>query len=130
MRQKTIDNKNSKWDHAFQMDFEIEEIFCKNKLSAVQHVLRHKDKDIGYINVDITNRLNFVTVANIQKSYRGKGYGKKMYEHALAYHGRLSSRYHSASSDAQYVWKSLIRKYKYTTDFFQNRVTIYKKPNS
>jgi GNAT superfamily N-acetyltransferase len=105
--------------------FRTEEICDKNKIVAVQHILILGDSEVGFINVNVLNKNNYITAVNIERRYRGKGYGKKLYEHALRAHGKLSTRYFNASNDSQRVWNSLVKKYIFKTDFFGNRLSVY-----
>jgi hypothetical protein len=83
--------------------------------------------DIGYITIQKKGKHNFVKVSSVINTYRGKGCGSMLYEHAVTNLGSLSTNYHSASSLAQRVWKRLIKKYKHKDDFFSGVLTVFKK---
>ena len=70
----------------------------------------------------------FVAESFIETRYRNKGYGKKLYEHALKELGTLKTKYFEASASAQRVWRSLEKKYKSRKDFFNGVLTLYNKP--
>ena len=69
----------------------------------------------------------FVSSSYIESKYRGKGYGKKLYTHAIKKLGKLKTTYFEASEQAQYVWVSLSKKFKYRKDFFNGILTLYNK---
>jgi len=69
----------------------------------------------------------FIEKSFIETRYRGKGYGKKLYEHALHELGTLKTNYFEASASAQRVWQSLEKKYKSRKDFFNGVLTLYNK---
>lgn len=83
--------------------------------------------DVGYISIVKKGSRYFVRVASVVHTYRGKGCGTMLYEHAINKLGSLSTNYHAASSLAQKVWRRLIKKYKHTDDFFTGILTVYKE---
>lgn len=70
----------------------------------------------------------FVGSSFVEQRFRGKGYGKCMYEYVINDKGSLKTNYHQASDQAQNVWRSLIKKCKYRKDFFSGTLTLYNKP--
>lgn len=96
------------------------EIFIKDKIT--EYYLYIENKNVGCVGI---NKNNYITVSNINKKYRGRGYGKLLYETILKERKEINTKYNSISNDAQNVWKSLIKKYKYNTDFFNDILTVY-----
>lgn len=93
----------------------------------LQYVAYKEDVEIGNISV-FKNRVGiYVNTVFVKPSYRGKGFGYQMYEFVLKEHGQLSTLYFSASDDAKRVWKKLIKKYRYETDFFNETLKVYLK---
>lgn len=70
----------------------------------------------------------FVGSSFIEHRFRGKGYGKCLYEHVIKSEGSLKTCFHSASDEAQKVWMSLSKKYKSKKEFFKGTLTLYNKP--
>lgn len=99
---------------------EIEYILTLNLPGSIQPT------DVGYISIKKKGKYNFVKVASVNVSYRGKGCGSMLYEHAINKLGSLSTNYHSASSLAQRVWKKLIKKYRHKDEFFTGVLTVFK----
>lgn len=92
-----------------------------------QYVAYKEDVEIGNISV-FKNRVGiYVNTVFVKPSYRGKGFGYQMYEFILKEHGQLSTFYFSASDDAKRVWKKLVKKYRYETDFFNETLKVYLK---
>ena len=92
-----------------------------------QYVAYKEDVEIGNISV-FKNRVGiYVNTVFVKPSYRGKGFGYQLYEFVLKEHGQLSTFYFSASDDAKRVWKKLIKKYRYETDFFNETLKVYLK---
>lgn len=90
-----------------------------------QYVAYHENVEIGNISV-FKNRVGvYVNTVFVKTSYRGKGFGYQLYEFVLKEHGCLSTFYFSASDDAKRVWKSLVKKYKFETDFFNETLKVY-----
>ena len=72
-------------------------------------ILLRNGKRIGNLDVDVDH---FVQLAYIHQRYRGRGYGKVLYEAAIKDFGRLRSGWeHFTSDDAKRVWTSLKDKY-------------------
>lgn len=69
----------------------------------------------------------FVGSSYVEERFRRKGYGKCLYEHVIKNEGLLKTCYYCASDEAQYVWKSLSKKYKSKKDFFKGTLTLYNK---
>lgn len=69
----------------------------------------------------------FVGSSYVEERFRRRGYGKCLYEHVIKKEGALKTCYHCASDEAQYVWKSLSKKYKSKKDFFKGTLTLYNK---
>lgn len=93
--------------------------------SHFQYIAHYEDVEIGNISVFKYGVHVYVNTVFIKTNYRGNGFGYKLYEFALKEHGCLSTFYYSASDDAKRVWKKLIKKYNYETDFFKETLTIY-----
>lgn len=92
-----------------------------------QYVAYKEDVEIGNISV-FKNRVGiYVNTVFVKPSYRGKGFGYRMYEFVLKEHGQLSTLYFSASDDAKRVWKKLVKKYRYETDFFNETLKVFLK---
>jgi|GEM_PF-5930730 len=70
----------------------------------------------------------FVSSSVIELKYRGKGYGKLLYSHAIEELGMLKTSYWEASEQAQYCWISLCKIFKYRKDFFNGVLTLYNNP--
>lgn len=70
----------------------------------------------------------FVSSSLIEMKYRGKGYGKLLYSHAIEELGMLKTNYFEASEQAQYCWKSLCKIFKCRKDFFNGILTLYNNP--
>ena len=83
-------------------------------------------REIGNLTIDCKSN-NTVLSADLESRYQGHGIGKKMYVTALKTLGKLSTKYHSISLDAQHVWDSLCKIYQYRTYFFKDRLTVYNK---
>jgi hypothetical protein len=82
-------------------------------------------KTIGEIVVDRDENC-FVESARIdQARMRRRGLGKMMYSKAIETLGMISTDYHNASTDAQRVWRSLIRDFVYEADYFNPHLTVY-----
>ena len=79
---------------------------------------------VGEISVDNTDDA-YVEGVNILPYFRTRGLGRLLYKEILKRKGKMSTLYSSASPEAQRVWRSLIRDYKYETDFFTGRLTIF-----
>ena len=95
--------------------------------SHFQYISYYEDVEIGNISV-FKNRVGiYVNTVFVKTSYRGKGFGYQMYEFVLKEHGQLSTLYFSASDDAKRVWKKLVKKYRYETDFFNETLKVYLK---
>lgn len=93
--------------------------------SHFQYMAYYEDVEIGNISVFKHGVKVYVNTVFIKTNYRGNGFGYLLYEFALKQHGFLSTFYFSASDDAKRVWKKLIKKYRYETDFFKETLTIY-----
>jgi len=70
----------------------------------------------------------FISSSLIECRFREKGYGKKLYTHALKKLGCIKTNYHNASVNAQYVWQSLCKSFRNKKDFFKGVITLYNKP--
>jgi predicted GNAT family acetyltransferase len=93
--------------------------------SHFQYLAYYENVEIGNISV-FKNGVNvYVNTVFVKTNYRGRGFGYQLYEFALLQHGCLSTLYFSASDDAKRVWRKLIKKYRYETDFFKELLTIY-----
>lgn len=79
------------------------------------------DRGIGYIVLDSDG---FVDDVYLEPQFRRRGLGSMLYRHALQHVGHLSTRWRSHSTDARRVWRSLMGKYCYKTDFFTDRLTV------
>lgn len=84
------------------------------------------DTEVGSISVFKIKTKVFVNTVFVPYSFRGIGIGYKLYMHALTENKTLSTYYHDASDDAKNIWRKLVRKFKYETDFFKNELTIFK----
>lgn len=92
-----------------------------------QYVAYKEDVEIGNISV-FKNRVGiYVNTVFVKPSYRGKGFGYQLYEFVLKEHEHLSTFYFNASDDAKRVWKKLIKKYRYETDFFNETLKVHLK---
>lgn len=109
------------------LDVKVEKFYDKDKLSSVEHCLYINNSRVGYITVNVITKKNYITVSNIIRRYRGKGFGKMLYLTALESHGHISTHYHKASNNAQYVWDSLVKQYVYRTNFFEDSLTVYNR---
>lgn len=103
----------------------VKEFFSGKNHNIVEYHLYLIDKKIGYIGIDLNSKYHYVSVSNLEKKYRNKGYGKLLYETALKENKFISTYYSKSSDSARRVWHSLIKKYKYNTDFFRDTLTIY-----
>ena len=93
--------------------------------SHFQYLAYYENVEIGNISV-FKNGVNvYVNTVFIKTNYRGNGFGYQLYEFALKQHGCMSTFYFSASDDAKRVWRKLIKKYRYETDFFKETLTIF-----
>ena len=93
--------------------------------SHFQYVAYYEDVEIGNISVFKSGVRVYVNTVFVKTNYRGNGFGYQLYKFALEQHGCLSTLYFSASDDAKRVWKKLIKKYRYETDFFKEILTIF-----
>lgn len=93
--------------------------------SHFQYVAYYEEVEIGNISVFKNGVRVYVNTVFIKTNYRGNGFGYQLYKFALEQHGCLSTLYFSASDDAKRVWKKLIKKYRYQTDFFKETLTIF-----
>ena len=93
--------------------------------SHFQYIAYYEDVEIGNISVFKNGVKVYVNTVFIKNNYRGNGFGYQLYEFALKQHGCMSTFYFSASDDAKRVWKKLIKKYRYETDFFKETLTAY-----
>lgn len=101
--------------------FKINMRFIKGKTP------RGYQRPIGSITIDRADM--FVAESCIHNpKLRGIGLGKWLYEYALIKYGTLRTDYRSASYEAQYVWQSLSKKYKYETEFFRGILTLFSEP--
>ena len=84
-------------------------------------------RHIGQLSIDTDHPDYYYVVESgiFDERLKHKGMGKLMYTTALQYLGRLSTRYHDASDEAQRVWKSLARDYEHETDFWKNTLTVF-----
>lgn len=87
---------------------------------------------IGNLTVDQLDNSFIVAEAFLEEKFRGRGLGKMLYLHAIHKLGQLGTYYHSATKDAQGVWKSLIKNLPYETDFWKNQLTVFanQKPST
>ena len=79
---------------------------------------------VGYIVVDVDHP-HYIESSYIDSYFRGRGLGSMLYKEVLHKYGSISTAYHSASLEAQKVWKSLMVNHKYQTDFFTGRLTVF-----
>ena len=87
---------------------------------------KHRNTEIGNLEIDMSAKEKyFVVSAHLNETYRGNGFGKKLYEHALKDLGKLKTRYFDASEEAQWVWYKLDRKFKSRKNFFKGTLTLY-----
>ena len=93
--------------------------------SHVQYIAYYEDVEIGNISVFKYNKKVYVNTVFVKTNYRGNGFGYQLYDFVLKEHKCLSTFYFSASDDAKRVWKKLIKKYRYETDFFKETLTAF-----
>lgn len=93
--------------------------------SHVQYIAYYEDVEIGNISVFKYNKKVYVNTVFVKTNYRGNGFGYQLYEFVLKEHECLSTFYFSASDDAKRVWKKLIKKYRFETDFFKETLTAF-----
>lgn len=90
---------------------------------------KHKNTEIGQLEVDLRGEEEyFVNSVHIMTTYRNNGLGKRLYRTALKKFGQLKTHYFDASIDAQRVWRSMSKRYKSSTEFFEGVLTLYYKP--
>ena len=85
------------------------------------------DRYIGYIKIKKDKNKYWIDESDVWKELQGRGLGKTLYLMALERCGSITTQYHHASEQAQYVWKSLMKKYKFKTDFFKGTLTVWNK---
>ena len=107
-------------------------IKIKRGLENINFILykinKGKNTEIGNLEVDMSKDHPYhVVSAHVNERYRNNGFGKKMYEYAIAHLGKLKTHYMDASEEAQYVWLSLHKKYKSRKNFFKGTLTLYNK---
>lgn len=85
------------------------------------HLPSYPEAEIGTL--EITRKNYTVARAYLDKRLRNHGLGRLLYEIALHDLGKLSTQYLDASDMAQRTWKSLIRDYRYETDFWSGTLT-------
>lgn len=73
--------------------------------------------------LEVTRKNNLVARAYLDERLRNKGLGILLYEIALHDLGSLSTQYLDASEQAQRVWQSMIKNYRYETDFWSGVLT-------
>ena len=61
----------------------------------------------------------------LEDHFQKRGLGTILYLRALDTFGSLTTLYHSATTDAQRVWKSLVRTHRSEHDFFGGLLTIF-----
>lgn len=83
---------------------------------------------VGTLSVAKCGGKNYVEESDLEDVFQGRGLGKKLYLMALERCGSITTYYHEANQQAQYVWKSLIKKYRYDTDFFKGILTVWNDP--
>jgi len=88
--------------------------------------LKGFEKVVGSLSVEKENPY-FVSVAEVEEYFRGRGQGKKLYLFAINKLGKLSTKYHEASTLAQNLWKGLVKSFNNETDFWEGRLTVYHK---
>lgn len=85
-----------------------------------------RSRTIGYLNIETyPSCLPYVADVWVDERLQGKGLGRWLYETALTDLGKLRTHYHRASKEAQRVWQGLIKRHRYTTDFWKNELTVY-----
>lgn len=84
------------------------------------------DKEVGSLSVEKKDPY-YVSVVEVAEYFRGRGQGKRLYFAAIEKLGKLSTRYYDASTLAQRVWKSLAKTLDSETDFWEGRLTVYRK---
>jgi hypothetical protein len=78
--------------------------------------------------LELEGEEKFVVTSEIyRKLDRGKGIGSYLYEYALLDNKIISTDYHSATKEAQYIWRKLIKKYSYKTNFFTSNLRVFVK---
>ena len=92
--------------------------------SHFQYVAYYKEEEVGNISIFKYKKWVFINTVFVKSHYRGNGIGYELYKHCLKEFKTLSTYYHDASDDAKQVWKKLIRRHKYSTDFFKGILTI------
>lgn len=83
---------------------------------------------IGSITID--KNQGYVHDSEIVERLQGRKLGIMLYENALKQNGVISTSFHTASEQAQRVWKSLCKRYEYSSDFFKGILVVYNKPKN
>jgi len=92
----------------------------------LHRVNKYRNTEIGNLEVDMCgDEKYFVVSSHVNDTYRGNGYGKKLYEYAIKDLGKLRTHYYDASEEAQWVWYKLEKKYKSHKNFFKGTLTLY-----
>lgn len=81
-------------------------------------------RHIGILTVD-NDPPHYICECQIRSHFCRRRLGTLLYVRALTQFKSLTTDFHSASPNAQALWKSLIRKYRYKTDFFKGELTIW-----
>lgn len=105
----------------------IKEKYDEPRLNTIEYNLFIDGKKVGYLSIEHKNKTYVVLVANVQRKYRNRGFGKMLYLTALEDLGKLTTLFHKASYYAQLVWLSLIKKYFYRTNYFKGTLTVYNR---
>lgn len=105
----------------------IKEKYDGQHANTIEYNLFIDGKKVGYLSIEHKNKTYIVLVANVQKKYCNRGFGKMLYLTALEDLGKLTTHFHKASYYAQMIWLSLIKKYFYRTDYFSGTLTVYNR---
>ena len=85
-------------------------------------------KTIGFLTIEVpptSGNFPLVMESYIHEPMRNRGLGKLLYITALDNFKSLSTKYHDHSDCARNVWLSLMKEFKYTTDFLSGILTIH-----
>ena len=101
--------------------------------SGIHHnfFVEYRGKEVGDMsNFEITRGkykgFVFVNSVYVNPTYIGKGIGRLLYTSVLKRFGNICTYFHSASDDAQAVWKYLGKRYRYETEFFKDMLFIFR----
>ena len=87
-------------------------------------------RQIGLLQVDECDHKWWVADVWLDDHFKGRGLGRLLYETALQKHGHLITNYHKASTEAQRVWRGLVKRYKHDTDFWKGTLKVFKEAST